>query len=217
MPGSPEVYNRAMQTGLPPSPPSASLRPVIAFTAVYMLAATIAALRAGNTEFIFYLVAMLVMIAIVALVHARVGLSPGALWCLSAWGALHMAGGLMPIPEAWPREGEGLVLYNLWLIPERLKYDQLIHAYGFGVCTWVCWQGLCRLRDASPPTAGALALAALAALGLGAMNEVIEFVATLSMPETNVGGYRNTGFDLVANLVGVSVATLWIRVAARRA
>jgi hypothetical protein len=31
------------------------------------------------------------------------------------------------------------------------------------------------------------------------------------MPETNVGGYVNTGWDLVANTVGATVAVLLIR------
>jgi hypothetical protein len=61
------------------------------------------------------------------------------------------------------------------------------------------------------PTFGLLVLAAAAGLGFGALNEVIEFVATLTMPETNVGGYVNTGWDLVANTVGATVAVLLIR------
>ena len=44
------------------------------------------------------------------------------------------------------------------------------------------------------------------------LNEVIEFAATLLVPETNVGGYLNTGWDLVANLFGATVAVtaIWI-------
>ena len=45
-----------------------------------------------------------------------------------------------------------------------------------------------------------------AGLGFGALNEVVEFAATLLVPETNVGGYRNTGWDLVANLFGATAA-----------
>ena len=41
---------------------------------------------------------------------------------------------------------------------------------------------------------------------LGALNEVVEFVAVLLIPNTNVGGYINTSWDLVANLVGCGVA-----------
>ena len=43
-------------------------------------------------------------------------------------------------------------------------------------------------------------------MGLGGLNEVIEFAITLTLPETNIGGYINTGWDLVSNLVGVTVA-----------
>ena len=189
---------------------------VIAFTSLYMAIAAIVALTKGNTEFVFYLVAMIVMIALVAVVHRRVQLHPATLWLLTAWGAAHMAGGLMPIPESWPRGAEGRVLYNLWLIPDYLKYDQFLHAYGFGVCTWVCWQGIVAATGRTRPTFGLLTIAVLAAIGLGAMNEVIEFAATLSMPETNVGGYRNTGWDLVSNLVGTLIAGAWIWLAHKR-
>ena len=48
-------------------------------------------------------------------------------------------------------------------------------------------------------------------MGFGAMNELVEFAATMTMPDTNVGGYVNTGFDLVANFIGASAACLLIR------
>jgi hypothetical protein len=124
-----------------------------------------------------------------------------------------MAGGLLPLPAAWPIDGGSRVLYSLWLIPGYLKYDQLVHAYGFGIATWVCWQGISgaiRKRGGNVrPTAGLMILAATAGMGLGAPNELIEFVATLLIPETNVGGYLNTGWDLFANFVGaVGAATV---------
>lgn len=189
---------------------------VAAFTATYLLAAVAGALTQGNLEFVFYIVVMLVLAAAVWLVDRRVHLSLGALWCLSLWGLLHMAGGLVPAPAGWPVAVDGqAVLYSLWLIPQRLKYDQVVHVYGFGVTTWVCWQGLSRVlreRGASTaPTGGLLLLCAAAGAGFGALNEVIEFAATLAVPATNVGGYMNTGWDLVANLVGVTAAAIAIR------
>ena len=33
----------------------------------------------------------------------------------------------------------------------------------------------------------------------------------LTIPNTNVGGYENTGWDLVANLIGASIAALILR------
>lgn len=178
----------------------------LVFTVLYLLVAVSYARLAGNQEFVFYIVVMVILIAIVVWVHLRVELHPACIWMLSLWGALHMAGGLVHVSESVG------VLYNLWLIPERLKYDQLVHAYGFGVATWVVWQGLCAGRTDFRPTTGMLFIAFCAGMGLGALNEVVEFVAVLTMPETNVGGYVNTGWDLVANAVGASVAVFAIRV-----
>ncbi len=190
--------------------------PVALFTSVYLVGALITAVQVSNHEFLFYIGVVVLMMGVVWVVHGRVALTSGALWCLSIWGLAHMAGGLVVVPEGWPIMGTSRVLYSLWLIPERLKYDHVVHAYGFGVTTWVCWQGmraalggrLHRVR----PTPGLMVLCAAAGLGFGALNEVIEFAATLLVPETNVGGYLNTGWDLVANLFGATVAVtaIWI-------
>jgi len=173
------------------------------FTLLYLAVATVAAVVRGNKEFVFYIVVMVLLIALVLAVHRRVGLTTPTLWCLSLWGFLHMAGGLVPI-------GEENVLYNWWLVPQRLKYDQVVHAFGFGVTTWVCWQAMRRNLADPRPRFGPLFLCVAAGMGFGATNEIVEFVATLTVPETNVGGYVNTGWDLVANAVGATAAALLI-------
>jgi uncharacterized membrane protein YjdF len=193
---------------------------VAAFTLAYLGLASLFALSRGNLEFLLYIAVVLGLMPAVWLVHRRVGLCTASLWALSLWGLLHMAGGLVRVPAGWPTQGEHAVLYSLWILPGRLKYDHLVHAYGFGVTTWVCWQGL-RSLVASREGAGAagfgtLVLAAAAGMGFGALNELIEFAATLLVPETNVGGYLNTGWDLVANLVGATLAVLLIRLVHRR-
>lgn len=190
-------------------------------TASYMAVALAASLMGGVGEFLLYLAVMAVLVAVVVLVHLRVGLRIASLWALSLWGLAHMAGGLMPVPASWPIGGESPVLYNLWLVPGLMKFDQAVHAYGFGVVTWVCWQGLQRafaLRGvAARPTPGLLTLCVAAGSGFGAANEVVEFIATRVLDETNVGGYDNTGWDLVANLVGcLGAAALISRLSGRR-
>lgn len=197
------------------------LWPVAGFTFAYLATALVFAVARGNMEFLFYIVVMLVLIGAVWIVHRYVGLSRGVLWGLSVWGLLHMAGGLLVVPESWPVSAASRVLYTLWLIPDRLKYDQVVHAYGFGITTWVCWQGmraaLRRRGVTATPSFGLMVLSAAAGMGFGALNEVVEFVATLLIPETNVGGYRNTGWDLVSNLLGATVAAtlIWLSGRAR--
>ncbi len=207
-------------TSLEPKQPllTRDVQVVLGFTLAYLAAAVIGALTTGNAEFIIYIGIMAVLIGVIAFVHYRVRLTIATLWALTAWGALHMAGGLVAVPESWPINGDIRVLYSLWLIPERLKYDQVVHAFGFGVTTWVCWQGLRSvLVQFGPvrPTYGLMVLCAAGGMGFGALNEVIEFTATLLVPETNVGGYVNTGWDLVSNLTGTVIAATLIVVTGR--
>jgi hypothetical protein len=193
---------------------SRAVWPVLAFTLTYLAVALVASLRGRSGEFLLYIAVMAVLLVVVAAVHLRTGLTTATLRGLSLWGLAHMAGGLMPVPGSWPIEGRSLVLYNLWLVPGLLKYDQLVHSYGFGLVTWVCWQGLhgafAGRGVTARPTVGLLTLCVAAGMGFGAANEVVEFLATRVLPETNVGGYENTGWDVVSNTVGCLIAAVLI-------
>ena len=50
----------------------------------------------------------------------------------------------------------------------------------------------------------------LAASSIGALNEIIEFLAVVALGTDGVGGYTNTAIDLVANLLGAIVGTLYM-------
>lgn len=202
---------------------------IIGFTAAYLIASALAAMISRNSEFVFYLLVMLILVAAVVLIDRRVGFSLGVLACLSAWGAMHMVGGLVPVPDTWPINGENRVVYSWWIIAFQyspdgqvaygLVYDQVTHAFGFGVTAWACWQGLSgsiraacpNTQDAQPvriePTLGRLTLCFTAAMGFGALNEIVEFLATTLGP-TNVGGYINTSYDLIANAAGALIAVI---------
>ncbi len=188
------------------------------FTAGYIAAFAVPAVSYGNREFIFYAAVMVVLVALLLMAHRRCGLSPGVLWGLAAWGLMHMAGGTVRIPETWPREGAN-TLYNLRALPWLPKYDQVTHAYGFGVATLASYQMLSAAvlgKGGRLPVSFGLAVALVCiGMGLGALNEVVEFIAVLSMPNTNVGGYMNTGWDLVSNLTGCVLAAAWIAARAR--
>ncbi|WP_419195395.1 hypothetical protein [Engelhardtia mirabilis] len=181
-------------------------RAALAVAAGYVLIAAPYAWMRDNSEFLMYVAVLVVIGAGVLALHRRVGLHPGAVWGLVAWGAMHLGGGLLRLADLGLADGGDEVLYGLWLVPGLLRYDQLVHALGFGLCTWLCWQGL-RARLADPrPSFGLLLLCALGGMGLGAANEIVEFMAVLALPETGVGGYENTAWDLVFNFIGASVA-----------
>ncbi|MGD9692672.1 MAG: DUF2238 domain-containing protein [Phycisphaerales bacterium] len=194
------------------------LLPLAIFVPAYMAIALTLALRRGNTEFLFYAAAMALCIAGVLWVDRRTRFTTPVLWCLALWGMLHMFGGTLPIPASVTDPPEGpYVLYNLRPAPFIPKFDQLVHAFGFFTATLAAWHALrAASRHTLRPTLGPLLACALIGMGLGAVNEVIEFIATRLIPDTNVGGYENTGWDLVSNLVGAALAALLIRALAAR-
>lgn len=193
---------------------------ILGFSFFYMAIATVSIIASRNLEFLLYLATMSLMLVAVLAVYRRAGLSVTLLWGFSLWGLLHMVGGLVPIPENWHAPGVSAVVYNWRLIPGYLKYDQVVHGIGVGLVTWLVWQALStRIRNAQggplQPTGAMLTVCAAAGMGFGALNEAVEFIASLVLPAHNIGGYRNTGWDLVSNSVGAAIAATIIFLVAR--
>ncbi len=184
-------------------------------TITFLLGAAIISLSSGNDWFFVNAIMMGVVFVIIGYIHHNVRLTNATIWALLGWCVIHMVGGLIPVPATWPIEGDTSVLYSWWLIPDYLKYDNIVHAYGFGVTTWVCWQGLQmgfkRVGATLQPTFGMLLLCWAAGMGLGSLNEIIEFPPTMMLAEINLGGYVNTSLDLISNMFGslVAVITIW--------
>ena len=191
---------------------------ILLFNIIYIALAAFSAVSRANYEFILYIGVVVIAMLVVMRFYIRYGLSIALLWLLSFWGFFHMIGGLVSVPYHWSTGGESKVLYNLWLIEEKLKFDQFVHAYGFGTTTWLIWQVLSRTMARKfnqtlidiRPTGGLLFLCAIGSMGLGALNEIVEFLAMILVPETNVGGYVNTALDLVSNLAGALIAAFLI-------
>jgi hypothetical protein len=162
-------------------------------------------LMTGNYEFLWYVAVMLVLMVLIGTTLRISHLPNHILWMLSAWGLLHMAGGGVRIGDH--------VLYAQMLIPfvtegefSILKYDQFVHMYGFGVAAVAVHFLLSRKIYGYISAFWLSATSVLVAMGLGVINEMIEFSAVLASPSTGVGGYFNTSLDLVFNTIGAIVA-----------
>lgn len=199
---------RKLELGLP-----------VALVAVFSLLAGSLAVKEWNSEFLFYGLVQSVLAVLVLIVHLRVKFPALVMWGLATWAVLHMMGGTVTIPRRLAEPGTINVLYNLRPRPWLPKYDQAVHVYGFFFATLAAWRAMWVASGGyERPTIGVLSLAVFVGMGLGALNEVMEFTATRLFTRTNVGGYDNTGWDLVANLIGCVLAAcvVWGRAATGR-
>jgi len=186
-------------------------KPLLVFNLASLVLFGFLFVGSGNLEFLVYEGVILFFMGLVALTDSKVLYPKGLLWGLTIWAQLHLAGGGLFLG--------GQKLYEKILVPlvgapyHLFRYDQLVHILGFGVCTLLVWhliRPLLRKPDSSPR--GRLAfIVVLGGLGLGAVNEIVEFASTVIMPKTGVGGYVNNALDLVANFVGALIAVVWLR------
>ena len=107
----------------------------------------------------------------------------------------------------------GDVLYNYVPFPFEnptgltfIKVDQIVHTLGSAVAALFVYSFLRRKTQLG--WLSTFLITVLAACGVGALNEVIEFVATVSVSDVNVGGYYNTAVDLAVNLAGAVIGTV---------
>jgi len=187
--------------------------PFTVFVLGYMVVFTIMAVTQGNKEFLFYEGTMAVIIAIIVFMDRRVEFSPLVLGGMAIWGFVHLAGGLISVPVEWTSVGETTpVLYDVRLSPYLPKYDQMVHAFGFGIALILAHEALqAHLKRPLPINVAIGFCLFFIAMGLGALNELIEFVAVLSIANTEVGGYNNTGWDLVSNAIGSLLALAFLK------
>jgi hypothetical protein len=169
-------------------------------------------IRNFNYEFVIYVGVIVFFLAVFIFINDKAYFPNYVLWLLTLWALMHMAGGSVHI--------NGILLYKLMLVPLSKTipifcYDQLVHIIGFGTATVAMYYLLRPLLR--PDINGWWSLSIiliLAGLGAGAFNETVEFLVTLLVQETKVGGYMNTSLDLASNLIGSIAALLFIRLKA---
>ena len=188
--------------------------PILIVNLIHIPIFTAVSLKQLNFEFVMYVGVILVVGALILWKQRGVHFNLPILWGLTIWGFLHLSGGNI-------RVGEG-VLYGLELIRiapayHILRYDHAVHMFGFGVATLVCHHLLKPyLREGIERWVLLSFMLVLMSSGFGAVNEILEFLAVVLVPETGVGGYTNTLLDLVFNLLGGVAAVAWLAWERRR-
>lgn len=155
----------------------------------------------GAPSTVAYLFTVSAVAALIALFR-KTTLSPSLTLALPFLALAHLAGGLVRVGDD--------VLYNAYIGSRAFEYDHFVHASGVFLGTFVLWTFLIPSSADPSRRRDLITASVLAGLGLGAVNETIEFLTTLAHHGTHIGGYDNTGWDLVSNLVGALAAGLWV-------
>lgn len=171
---------------------------LIGFTAAFV--------ASRNYEFLFYTVSLTVLIALLQRTDRYLRYPAAAVWGFTAWLTLHMCGGFIHVA--------GLRIYDVVLLPlvgapyHILRYDQFMHIYCYVVLGLVILTGVRHIAAPGASPAGVRLITWLAAVGLGGVNEMIEFSTVAAFGSTGVGDYFNNALDLVFNGLGAAVVVL---------
>ena len=166
-------------------------------------------------EFHMYVLLVLLQVAGMAMVWwatRRVALPPWLLVLIQVAILLHLAGGSLFVG--------GVRLYDCYVVPvtalppwlsQLFRYDKLVHMYVPATAAaglWAMWGrlGLGSVRHGLVPV-----IIGLVVLGGGALVEVVEYIGTKAVHLPDVGGYDNNLQDLLANLIGVGAALVWLK------
>jgi putative membrane protein len=181
---------------------------ILGFTALYTVAFAAFYIRQLNIEFIGYVGVIIFIFALLYGTLDKTRIPVSILAGISLWGLLHMMGGSIQTEDG--------VLYAWKIYPffdgggefYILQFDQVVHGYLYAV---VALLFLHLLRNYfgnkhSQILVGFIAVAA--ALGVSALNEILEFIAVLTVPDNGVGGYFNLALDMVFNLAGALIGVL---------
>ncbi|MEK6935556.1 MAG: hypothetical protein AABW67_02120 [Nanoarchaeota archaeon] len=174
---------------------------ILLFNIIYLLIFTFLFLGRKNYEFLLYIGVVAFFLVFISLLHLKYNFNYFVLIGLSLWGLLHMFGGYFIVGEH--------VLYGYQIFP-FLRYDMFVHAFGFGFATLFSYYILKPNLKEDCSKTGISILLIFIGMGLGAVNEIVEFIAVLLIPQTGVGGYENTMWDIVFNTFGAILAVIWI-------
>ena len=161
-----------------------------------------------NFEFLTYTVTIGLLIALIATTSLKFKYPGLAKYGFSVWLLMHLLGGATHI--------NGIRLYDVILIKmvesplSILRYDQFVHTFCYFVIALFMLAIVKYYSKEGKKNIFAIGLiTVLAAVGIGAINEIIEFSTVVFFNAgAAVGDYYNNALDLVFNLIGALIAVL---------
>lgn len=184
---------------------------ILIFTITYTIIAGIYFLSVGNLEFLWYVGILASLIILMIVLHKKFKFSSIVLFGASLWGFLHMLGGGLRI--------NGERLYGKMIISiynsdvpgmQILKYDQFMHFYTYVVVVVLLFYILNTYLKEKVNWLIISVLLVFMAVGVGAINEIVEFMPVVFLENTGVGGYHNTLLDIIFNMLGSIAGVIYL-------
>ena len=178
---------------------------ILIFNALYLTIGGLYFLRDLNHEFVIYVLVIVGLLGVMFAVQRYTQFPAWMLWLFSFWGLLHVLGGAIET-----RDGV-LFAYRIYPFLDYggdfyvLKYDQVVHAYLYGVFAVMYYHLLRSMLGIRGYPFAVWFFAILASLGFSALNEIMEFLIAISLERNGVGGYENAMLDLIFNLSGALI------------
>lgn len=182
---------------------------ILIFTILYIIFFAFHFFLRGNFEFVWYIFILIALTILVILLDKKYNFSTLTIFGISLWGLGHMFGGSTLLTEER--------LYRQVLIPiftteevTIISYDHLMHFYFYVVATFMIYQVIKKYIKEDAHWIPVAVLIVFASMGVGALNEIFEFLPVLFLKETGVGGYFNVAWDIVFNALGTLTAIIYI-------
>ena len=172
------------------------------FTLAYLFLFSLYAVFNNNYEFLYYSIVMSVLLFGIVSYSKKVYYPLEIVLGLVVFGFLHIIGGNFHI--------YGVRIYDYWLVEGLFKFDNLMHMLG-SFLVGIAAYSLIKPHIKEVPRRLAWTMLILIVMGVGAMNEVLEFIAVVFLGAADeVGGYFNNAVDLVFNFIGGVLACIGI-------
>jgi len=172
---------------------------------IVLIGSTILFWQSRNIEFIYYNILFFIILLFIVTTNRRLNLGVPVLLALSLLVVMHLSAGLLHI--------DGLRLYDVSFGP--LPFDKIHHfVLGsiFAFLTASLFIDTLEWKVKKPRLFFFFVI--LAALGFGALVEILEFAGFAVFHSPGVGDYVNNATDLVADLFGAAFGAmimLWIK------
>lgn len=184
-----------------------TILPVLVFSSLYLTLGGLYFLRDFNSEFVIYILVIAALLGGVFATLRSTQFPVWMLWAFSVWGLLHVLGGAVVIGD------HVLFAHRIYSFLDRggdfyiLKYDQVVHFYLYGLLAVMAYHLLRSVLGIVGHNWAVASFAILISVGVSALNEIMEFIISLTM-QNGVGGYENTMLDFVFNLGGAVIAVM---------